>query len=130
MTRTRVVRRRFAHMLRTIPPQSTERVGAFNAYTCPAGHVTVTIDRDAGVTPAFISCPHEEMRGNQPVAVACEDRASSSWYRLPADVLWARMATHEWYRPDDAERRKLDRGVADHVNRGGLLIRRIEGDRA
>lgn len=128
MASSRASRRRAAHQLPRIQAQSDARVGAYNHYICPAGHVTVTIDRDAGVTPAFMPCPHEATRGFPAVTVVCELRAASGWYRVP-QAEWraepARQATHEWYRPDDDERRHLDAYQADHVNRGGLLLRRV-----
>jgi hypothetical protein len=115
-----------------IPEQSAARVGALNAYTCPAGHITVTIDRDAGVTPAGMPCPYEGLRGSSTAVTRCTHRADSR-YRLPPvpagdDVLahW-RVVTHEWYRPDDNERRTLDASWARHVNQGGLLLRALPG---
>ncbi len=37
--------------------------------------------------------------------------------------------TWEWYRPAAAEIKKLDSVAREHVIKGGLLIRRIEGSR-
>lgn len=131
MTRrpTNAAKRRARHQpppLPRIPACSPERVGKLNAYTCQAGHVTFTIDRDAGVTPAGMPCPYEQARGFPAVTIVCELHARSAWYRLP-DGDW--QPTHEWYRPDDDERRTLDAYQADHVNRSGLLLRPIEAGR-
>ena len=112
MSHTKVARRRAAHQPRSLPqiPEcNAERVGAFNAYVCPQGHFTVTVDLD--VTPSGMSC----------LWPGCDERARSCWYRGVPDHL---TPTHEWYRPGDAQRRTLNAYQADHVNRGGLLLRR------
>lgn len=122
--KTKSGRRREAHQpkpLRRIPPQTDAFVGKLNVYICPLEHPTVTIDRDPGVTPSGVPCPHTEARGFPVVLVQCELRANSCWYRVPPDL----TPTHEWYRPDDDERRILSSYAAEHVNSGGLLIRPI-----
>jgi hypothetical protein len=122
--KTKAGRRRAAHQprpLRRIPPQSDVFVGKLNVYQCPLGHPTVTVDRDAGVTPGAMPCPHTEARGFPVVLVACELTARSAWYRVPPDL----TPTHEWYRPGDDERRGLSTYSADHVDKGGLLIRPV-----
>ena len=122
MSQSRVARRRLRHQLPRIPECSTERVGKLNIYTCPKAHRTITVDRDAGTTPAFISCPWPVERGNPPLVLECARRSASAWYRVP-DIF---VPSYEWYRPDDTQRRTLDKFQTDHVNRGGLLLRLIE----
>lgn len=125
MTRSKTARRRQAHQprpLRRIPPQADFFVGKLNVYQCERGHPTVTVDLDAGGTPAGMPCPHTSARGFPVVTVECGLHARSCWYRVPQDL----VPTHEWYRPGDGERRTLDVHQAHHVDLGGLLIRRIE----
>lgn len=124
MSRTKSTRRRAAHQprpLRHIPPQSDAYLGRLNVYTCEAGHEVVTIDRDPGVTPSGMLCRHTETRGFPAVEVQCELRARSAFYRVPDGL----VAAFEWYRPDDEERRRLNPYQAEHVDRGGLLLRPI-----
>jgi hypothetical protein len=115
-------RRKAAHQprpLRRIPEQSTAFVGKVNTYTCPIGHVVVTVDRDAGVTPSGMLCRHVEGRGFPVVLVRCDLRATSGWYRVPPGL----EPTYEWYRPSDEERRTLNPAMGEHVDMGGLLLR-------
>lgn len=64
-------------------------VGKKNIYICKDRHVTVTVDKDPGVTPWVIKCPEE----------GCSADAKSQMYPVGFDG----PATHEWYRPTDAE---------------------------
>lgn len=124
MSRSNAAKRRAAHQPRPlprIPPQSDAYVGRLNVYRCSLGHNTVTIDRDAGVTPSGMLCPHVEHRGFPVVEVVCDLQTRSGFYRVPAGL----TPSHEWYRPGDDERRTLNPYKADHVNRGGLLLRPI-----
>ena len=95
-------------------------VGQVNVYTCGScGGQTVTIDRDAGVTPMYLDCRAD---GAEP-RTRCRGRATSAWYRptLPhPEPAW------EWYRPTAKELRGIkDRALRDHAESGGLLLRRI-----
>lgn len=89
-----------------------------NAYVCYYLHVTVTEDRDNGVTPMFIGCPQCSFPPTM---------AKSMMYQIDQDI----PATHEWYYPTPAELRvlriDLEPGafapVRDHVQKGGLLLR-------
>lgn len=94
--------------------------GRENVYTCQiCGGFTVTVDRDHGVTPMFLDCR---------ASAGCKGMAVSSGYppgprppHIPAPA-W------EWYRPSPKETAKLERkqpGMAEHVRKGGLAIRRI-----
>lgn len=94
--------------------QSRNRI---NVYICAYGHQTVTLDADEGVTPFIIGCDRRN----------CGLDARSSFYH---DSLQDREPTHEWYTPSEAEQRKLDRWTREHVQKGGLILRRIEGKAA
>lgn len=125
MSRSKAAQRRARHQpkpLPPIPPQGDTWVGRLNVYSCPADHHTVTVDRDAGVTPSGMLCPHIDRRGFPVVEVVCDLTTRSAFYRVPDGL----TPTHEWYRPDNAERRTLNPYKADHVNRGGLLLRPIQ----
>lgn len=81
-----------------------------NAYECEAcGSYIITIDRDPGVTPFMVKCEN------------CGGMASSKFYRVQ-DYL---DPTHEWYRP--ASLAGIDKGYYDHIERGGLILRSIDG---
>lgn len=87
-----------------------------NAYHCgTCGRNTVTIDVHPGVTPIFTTCR---------ATSGCTGQATSSGYptaprpdNLPAPA-W------EWYRPGCMEYAHLNRDRRDHVDKGGLLLRR------
>lgn len=82
-----------------------------NQYTCEmCGGVITTIDRHEGVTPMFLNCR---------ATAGCSGRSYSSMYRVDPSA----TPTHEWYKPT-GKIRAIDR---QHVEMGGLLIRRIEG---
>ncbi|OYX62712.1 MAG: hypothetical protein B7Y88_13745 [Sphingomonadales bacterium 32-64-17] len=81
-----------------------------NAYECEeCGSWICTIDREQGVTPFMVGCG------------SCGAMAKSKFYRV-SELL---AETHEWYRPETLE--GLSDWSADHVRRGGLLLRRIGG---
>ena len=85
-----------------------------NIYVCDAcnGHI-VTVDLEEGVTPFMLPCMCKE---------GCKGLMQSSMYR----VFDQRMAaSHEWYRPAEAEIAALSPGYRDHVKNGGLLIRKV-----
>lgn len=94
--------------------------GKINVYTCPRGHRTVTRDADEGTSPMTIVCAE----GGH----ACMQGAWSAWYATDQ----TETPTHEWYRPTIKAARRLDRripGTLDHVERGGLLLRPVGGNR-
>ena len=62
-------------------------VGKVNVYRCKAAHYLVTVDRDEGVTPAFIPCRQS----------GCRHPATSCQYQMIHESL---KPTHEWYRAD------------------------------
>jgi hypothetical protein len=119
--------------------------GKFNRYTCTAcGFSVLTIDRAWGATPFIIACKREEMTGRK--CVTSETAASvrpslerrslyrrvgemhSGFYRCeenlsPSDY----RADYEWYRPAWNDLPFLTPNERDHVERGGLLLRRAPG---
>jgi hypothetical protein len=94
-----------------------------NAYFCKkCRKVTITVDIDAGVTPAFIGCPH-----------CHKSMASSFMYQIPGCMYFGEFengkmsilpADYEWYKPNEKETLNLRKGEADHVFKGGLLMRK------
>ena len=88
-----------------------------NVYTCTAGHMTLKVDVDEGVTPFMTRCTH----------AGCRERATSACYPRgpkPADYP---APSHEWYKPSRKEAKKLDAGSREHVKKGGLLMRKRTG---
>jgi hypothetical protein len=84
-----------------------------NGYQCPTcGAVTVTIDVDDGATPMMLRCRKTP---------GCEGVAQSMWYRVPSDI---GEPEWEWFRPSKAATRRMDAGMRDHIERGGLDLRR------
>jgi len=89
-----------------------KNVGRKNAYECEAcGSYIVTIDRAPGVTPFMVKCEN------------CGGMAKSKLYRVQSYL----EPTHEWYRPERLE--DVPPGSADHISRGGLILREIDGER-
>lgn len=87
-----------------------------NAYTCDTCNKRiVSVNLHEGVTPFLIGC-----RANWPGH--CMGTAQSEFYgidqTLPAE--WG------WYRPDEAEMAGLDPATKQHVERGGLLLRKLD----
>lgn len=111
-----------------------------NAYVCGVcGGFVVTVDRHEGVTPMFLACrvkgePRDPLN-------TCSGQSMSSMYRFNMFIMALQAAQREqavqnyptswpepsweWYRPSARERKGLRRGQ-DHVDKGGLLLRRIE----
>lgn len=89
-----------------------------NVYQCEkCGGETVTVDREEGVTPFMIRCRADAKRGGM---------MSSTFYMAPQDL----APTYEWRKPTPAEYKKLDKATRkDHVDRGGLLLYRIEPEK-
>ena len=88
--------------------------GRLNMYTCDTCHgFIVTINRVEGTTPMELTCR---------ATPGCHGLSESSWYRVSP----ALVPDHEWYRPTGDEYARLSPGMRDHVDRGGLDIRRID----
>ena len=86
-----------------------------NAYICPEGHITSTVDVDEGVTPAMIGCTHK----------GCDESSGSSFYPTDRPIpAFIPKPAWEWYRPEPLEAVQLDKWDYDHVEKGGLLLRR------
>lgn len=97
-----------------------DRPGRKNVYTCgTCGGEIVTIDQDAGTTPAFMICRVKE---------DCGGRMTSAWYEAGED----REPTHAWYEPTEEELEEICKdaeypeGIQSHVDAGGLLLKEIE----
>ena len=93
--------------------------GKVNVYVCPkCKGQTVTIDADDGTTPFMIKC--------RSVGGCHEEMATSSFYQVDQNLI----PSFEWYRPVGEQ---LDRiikqggDMQEHVEKGGLLLRRIDG---
>ena len=94
-----------------------------NAYFCQeCRKVTITVDIDEGVTPAFIRCPH-----------CNQSMAKSFMYQIPGCMYFGEFkngqmtilpADYEWYKPNEKETLMLSKGEAEHVFKGGLLMRK------
>lgn len=94
----------------------SEQAGRANQYLCEeCGQRTTTINAVDGTTPFMIRC-----RGT----IGCKGTALSQLYRVSQDLL----PRYEWYKPDGAEIETLDRATLEHVARGGLLLRRLDGE--
>lgn len=100
-----------------------EKQNSKNAYICNLLHSTVTVHKDAGTTPMFLSC------------LTCGKRAVSRMGQVDDSLI----PTHEWYKPTDedciaeAERISQEKetykytlhAIREHVAMGGLLLRKI-----
>lgn len=95
--------------------------GRVNVYQCEREpkHAIITIDREPGVTPFTVQCLHCEALGTPGDGFYRHPAMRSKLYRVPQDL----RPTHEFYRPDSLNEVRV--GVADHVLKGGLLLRAI-----
>jgi len=95
-----------------LPDLLTSPDGKKNIYTCRKcrGHI-VTRDLEEGVTPFMIRCEADPN---------CDGMMHSSFYRVFDGTL---AASHEWFKPSVAQ--VLEPGVRRHVEKGGLVLRRI-----
>lgn len=84
-----------------------------NMYTCTScSRFIVTVDRVEGTTPMMLAC--RAMPG-------CQGMSYSAFYRVRPGL----VPDHEWYRPEGAEYDALNDAMKQHVDMGGLDIRRI-----
>ena len=82
-----------------------------NIYQCQSCYGLIcTVDRDKGVTPFMVDCK---------VKSGCSGPMRSSMYR----VFPMTVPTWEWYRPTTTE--DLSKPAQEHVDKGGLLLRKI-----
>jgi hypothetical protein len=94
-----------------------------NAYFCnKCRKVTITVDVDEGVTPSSIQCPH-----------CNKSIAWSFMYQVPGCMYFGDFkngkmtfisADYEWYKPSEKETLMLSKAEAEHVFKGGLLMRK------
>ena len=92
----------------------TDLYNKVNCYVCEkCGHVTKTIDVDAGVTPFMHTCEK------------CGETAQSTFYE---DIRPNQEPTQEWFRPNLKQVLKLrtNFGLLDHILSGGLDVRNID----
>jgi hypothetical protein len=85
-----------------------------NVYRCRGGHLTVTVDVDEGVTPFMMGCKHP---GCDSDAVSSFDPRGPKPSHIP-EPEW------EWFKPSPAELKKMDLGMREHCQRGGLDLRK------
>ena len=84
-----------------------------NLYVCEVCDLhIITIDRDNGTTPYLMGCQTE----------LCNALMRSRVYRI--DQAW--MPSHEWYKPSEEETAKQNPAIKQHIEFGGLLLRKIE----
>lgn len=114
----------------------TEQAGKKNGYKCKGcGWRIVTVNACEGTTPFMVGCENpapteEEKRAGKDAqgfsgSKGCGAFMESFFYQVPQHL----EPSHEWYSPDKQERKRLRRkGQAEtleHVERGGLLLRRV-----
>jgi len=91
-----------------------------NVYTCEkCGGKTTTIDRDTGVTPFMLMCRASGRVGD------CDGYSYSCMYQPPrnhAEPEW------EWYIPGRGEIKRMTQAERQHVEQGGLSLRKIRGE--
>ena len=88
--------------------------GKKNRYTCEACLKSITtVDTDDGVTPFMTRCK---------CTPGCRGMMQSAFYRIDQSAIpdW------EWYKPASAV--GLNVATRDHVERGGLLLRKLTGE--
>lgn len=86
-----------------------------NTYTCPYGHVTITIDIDEGVTPMMLRCKQKANDGKH----NCTEFAKSSWYNCDQSL----TPEYEWFKPKTLK--GYNSQMKEHLSKGGLDIRKI-----
>jgi len=87
-----------------------------NTYTCPKGHITVTVDVDEGTTPMTMRCRQRDDDGKH----NCTEFASSAWYRCDQGL----TPEYEWFKP--ASLKGYSREMKEHLKMGGLELRKIQ----
>lgn len=96
--------------------------GAENVYTCRLCRgYTVTVDRDEGVTPFLLGCRASGREGD------CKGMAESNFYPKGPRPSHIQAPVWEWYTPEASEYKFLSGPIKEHVDKGGLLIRKIDG---
>ena len=99
---------------------SESLVGRENPYVCQScGKLTTTIHVDHGVTPFMLYCR---------ATPGCKGMAYSSMYPKGPRPPHIPEPAWEWYKPTDAELATMKPWARDHVEQGGVLLRRRGGD--
>lgn len=90
-----------------------------NVYTCTkCGGYTVTVDVDDGITPFILRCRASGKEGE------CNGRAYSSCYPNGPRPAKIPPPAWEWFKPIGSEYNKLSRDMKEHVDKGGLDLRK------
>lgn len=96
--------------------------GEINGWRCDTcGQVTYAVHVDDGVTPMFLACRAE---GLDPRQARCKGMGQSLMYPpppVPEHVVKA--VAWEWFRPGRRALKRMDAGMRDHIERGGLDLR-------
>ena len=88
-----------------------------NVYTCDkCGGKTVTRDVHEGVTPFMLRCRASGHEGD------CDGKAYSAMYRVPKEL--GLIPMWEWFKPVGSEYNKLSDAMKEHVDKGGLDLRK------
>lgn len=92
--------------------------GEVNGWRCDrCGHHTYCVHVDDGVTPMFLGCR---------ATAGCKGTGISIMYPpppIPQHVLEA--VEWEWFKPSDKAVRRMDSAMRDHIEKGGLELRRL-----
>src|SRR5882724_11753926 len=95
------------------------KANRINVYVCPkCDGYTVTIDIHVGVTPFMLRCRASGKEGD------CDGMAESSLYPEGPPPPWIPDPSWEWFKPVGSEYRKLSRDMKEHVDKGGLDLRK------
>lgn len=105
--------------MKTAPEPKAAKPDRINVYTCgTCGGFTVTIDVHEGVTPFLLACRASGRPGD------CGGMAESSFYPKGPIPTHIPPPQWEWYTPSEGEYRRLNRDMREHVDKGGLCIRK------
>jgi hypothetical protein len=92
-----------------------------NVYTCQkCGGFTVTIDVDEGVTPFMLKCRASGREGD------CDGFAMSAMYPKGTRPPHIPAPAWEWFKPTGDYYDSLPPAMKEHVDNGGLDIRKRE----
>lgn len=90
----------------------TEPIGLIRLYTCPNGHQHITIISGEGISSSAFLCP----------AWGCGEWAKKGHFDGDPDL----RPSFQWFNPSAEDREELDEATLRYVDRGGLLIQRID----
>jgi hypothetical protein len=99
---------------------SESLVGCENCYTCQeCRKIFTTVDRADGVTPFMVS--HRGFDEN----TKCKGMCYSAFYPKGPRPAHIPAPSHEWYKPDTLRIAQMAPAMREHINKGGLDLRRI-----